>query len=184
MIAIEGFSIYRYQETEIKIPGAKRLGLKTGNNTMLSAEKNPPKTRVSYASSKNREVGSLYDPSIIRQWVEKLWFNSVLCNSYCEVIADIIQSQDEGFFTIYFRKFPGFDGTVGSCLVALSETSPNSSVPTITPLSPSSANLILVNCHVELIDSRRHLAFKQKKTKKIQPLIPFKPTLEVSGLPI
>lgn len=92
----------------------------------------------------------------------------------------IIQSQDEGFFTIYFRKFPGFDGTVGSCLVALSETSPNSSVPTITPLSPSSANLILVNCHVELIDSRRHLAFKQKNTKKkIQPLIPFKPTLEV-----
>lgn len=78
----------------------------------------------------------------------------------------IIQSQDEGFFTIYFRKFPGFDGTVGSCLVVLSETSPNSSVPTITPLSPSSANLILVNCHVELIDSRRHLAFKKKNKKK------------------
>ena len=28
MIAIEGFSIYRYQETEFKIPGAKQLGLK------------------------------------------------------------------------------------------------------------------------------------------------------------
>lgn len=31
MIAIEGFSIYRYQETEIKLPGAKQLGLKTVN---------------------------------------------------------------------------------------------------------------------------------------------------------
>lgn len=111
---------------------------------------------------------------------------SILCSAIpiVKLLQILFKVKMKGFFTIYFRKFPGFDGTVGSCLVALSETSPNSSVPTITPLSPSSANLILVNCHVELIDSRRHLAFKQKKTKKIQPLIPFKPTLEVSGLPI
>lgn len=39
MIAKEGFSIYRYQETEIKIPEelAKQLGLKTVKNTMLFA---------------------------------------------------------------------------------------------------------------------------------------------------
>ena len=81
-------------------------------------------------------------------------------------------------FTIYFRKFPGFDGTVGSCLVAF--VKPHQTAPfqpsLHCPLQAPTWFLSIVMLNWLIAGGTWQ---SKKKQKKIQPLVPFKPTLEV-----